>query len=125
MELGLIIKNIVIIAAILGTAFLGQQLFSKSNNTDYVYSESINGLGKNLKNTASWLQNSASLKIVDVVSGEVAKTIPSIASAEQAIETQKNNLIQSSLYNAKKFIAQEILYALGITPQDLATCPAK
>jgi hypothetical protein len=117
MEIGIIAKNIVIIGAILGAAFLSQQPFFKSNSKNYFYSQ---GLKKDtaISKTGDWLKSNVFSKISGV-GGEVLKNTPTIESAKKEIETQKNNLLQNSFDSTKKFIAEKALQVLGIKIENL------
>lgn len=123
MEIGLLVKNTVIVGAIMGVAFLSQQPWFSSNSKNFVYSQGIKSENQYIKSAAGWIGDSAS-KLSGSVNGGALQNNPTITSVEKGIENQKNNFLQNSVDSTKKFIATELLNALGVKPQDLGACKA-
>ncbi len=110
--LGTIIKNGVIIACILGLAFLSQQHTSKIYNFPlFKKGEAYNGT-PSVNGISDWLKNN----VYDKVSGEVAKRQALLT--DQATQ-QKNSIVQNSVDGTKKFIAEKFLQSIGVKPEDL------
>jgi hypothetical protein len=125
MQLGIFIKNIIGIGAVFGLVFLSQQPLFTSNSKIYAYSQGINTGDKGngyVKNAENWLQHIFYPKIAGSVSGGVTAGNATIEAAKNEVITQKNNVVQNSFDTAKKFVAQEMLNALGVKPQDLGNC---
>ncbi len=120
MELGLLIKNIVIIGAILGVAFLSQQPFFISKSKNYTYPEGLKNASDFIKNGIS----NISAKISKGASGGATITEAPIDAAKKEIENQKNNFLQNAFDSSKKFVAKEVLDILHVAPEDLGACKA-
>ena len=119
MEFGIFIKNSVIMAAILGVAFLSQQPLLGTANKNYLYSQNIKHDNEYLKKAGNWMHDNLYAKL----GGEVERRSESIQSSAEAageeITKQKNNFLQSFADTTKKIIAEKFLETLGIAPQDL------
>ena len=127
MVLKIILKNLVIIGAILGGAFASQQPWFKTNS--YAWANQTQQENQHLKKAADWFKGHVSSKIGNGikglsanVSGGVSQITPDINSVGEEITQQKNNILQNSLDNSKKFIAEKVLQALGIKQEEF--CPA-
>jgi len=130
MEIGLILKNLVIVSAILGVVWASQQPWGASNAKTYVYAENAKSpISTYLKDANSWLQNNVYSKVGGLVGGGEAKTNivnSTVSAANTELQNQKNNFLQNASDVSREFIAKEVLAALHVTPQDLgASCPAK
>jgi len=125
MEIRLIVKNTIIVGGILGLAFLSQQPFFSSNSKNFAYSNGLTAaISKNVAGAQDWFNDNVSSKIGGAANGGVEAASDTLDSAKQEIETQKNNLAKNSMDSKKKLIAQNILKLLGVTPEEIAACPA-
>ncbi len=129
MEVGLILKNLVIVGAILGVTWASQQPWMGSNNKNYVYNQAGQNLGTYLKDANSWLQNNVYSKVSGVVGGGIDKSTmavnSTVANANTELQNQKKNFLQNASDATREFIAKEVLNVLHVTPTDLgASCPA-
>ena len=115
MEFGITIKNLVIIGAIVGVAFLSQVPFFATTAKNYVYSPNVGG----------WIHDNIVARVSQAAGGGASAVAGGTGLAAAQIETQKNNVLQNSVNGTKKFIAEKILNILGVTPSDLAGCRAK
>jgi len=105
----------------LGLAFLSQQPYFKNKVSDFTF-PLLKKADAYVANASDWVKQNVYPKI----SGGVAKSNDTIESAKKGIEKQKNNFVQNSVDSAKKFIAKEMLSALGVKAQDLDdACKAK
>ena len=115
----IIIKNLVIIGAITGATFLSQQPLFSSNNEIYGYSNGIkNATGENVKKTENWFTENVYPRSNG---GERDNQTPvaSIDTLTASVENTKNNLLENSVDNSKKIIAENFLKLLGVKPEDL------
>ncbi len=119
MELGLLIKNIVIIGAIGGVVFASQSAVFRPAAQN-LYASGVKSDNSFLGKTNAWLKTNIYPKLGGV-SGEVAKTQDSL---QEKIVEEKNSLVEKSTDAAKKIIAEKFLQFLGVTPQELGACPA-
>mgnify|MGYP001586077017 FL=1 len=130
MELGVYIRNLLLIGVVIGVAFLSQMPWLASNSANFAYSQGMKSENSYAAQAGDWIQNNVLGKLGGGVGTQIAKTQDIIASAAQstaqAVENKKNDLIKTSTDDTKKFIATEFLKALGVTPQDLGatSCPA-
>jgi hypothetical protein len=128
MELGIIAKNLVIAGGILGLAFASQQPWLSQNSKSYAYAAqgvlySQGAVNKNdlLKTVGNWIGTNVYSK----VSGGVAQGNAAIGAAQNDVASAQQNILQNSVDSTKDFIAQQVLNALGVKPQDLgASCKA-
>ncbi len=117
MEIGVFIKNIVIISAVLGVVFLSQQPYFRGISKNYVYSGVKNG-DTYLKKASNWFHNN----IYPRTSGEVVLNNNPIDLVKKEIDKQKNNIEKNSVDGIKKYVAEKLLNILGIKPEDLIQC---
>ena len=119
MELGLILKNVIIVGAIGGVVF-ASQIPAFRPAASKAYSNGVKSENSFAQKAQDWLKTNIYPKLGGV-SGEVAKTQ---VSAQQQLSTQQNNLKQNALDSTKIFLAKEILSVLNVTPQELGSCKA-
>jgi hypothetical protein len=121
MELGLIIKNTVIIGVILGLIFASQLPYFRGNHTTFNFPL--------LKKGEAYINSSFLAKGSDLfknspyanIGGEVTNKASALSSQ---VSTQVTNLQNNSLNSAKKFVAEKLLGAMGVKPEDLVQCKA-
>ncbi len=118
-----LIKNSAIIILILVIAFLSQLLFLP-NIISGAHSNGVKSEDTYIGKAQDWLKKNVYDKLsgpAGQVSGEVAKTQEQV---QQQITQQKDNLVENSTTAVKKILAEKVLQFLGVTPQELGSCPA-
>ncbi len=122
MEVGIIIKNGVIVAGIVAVIFLSQQSYLKNTVKNFNFPL--------FKKGEAFYDNSYIAKANDWLNANVySKISGGVADKQSTLQdetnTQKNNLEKNSFDTAKKYVASKLLNALGVTPQELqpAGCP--
>ena len=130
----LLIKNLIIIGIIGGVVFASQSAAFRPT-IENMYSRGVKSENSYIAKTTDWVKDTIYPKLGGVSGpltngetslaqrwgGEVAKTQ---ASLQEGIVEQKNNLVENSTNATKKIIAEKFLQFLGITPQELGSCPA-
>jgi|GEM_PF-5544322 len=119
---GVIVKNLVAIGLVIGLGFASQLAYFKNNSQVFTLgphtgAQQVNAYsgGNFLSKIGDWIKTNVYPK----VSGEVANRT-TVASGE--VTNQVATAKQNSVDVAKKFVAQKILDALGVKPQDLQQC---
>lgn len=118
MEIGILIKNLIIIGLI-GGAVAASQSAAFRPAVSSLYTQGVKSQGSYITKAQEWLAEHVYPKL-GAGSGEVAKTQ---ASLQEGILEQKNKVVEDSTNATKKIIAEKFLQFLGITPQELVTCP--
>lgn len=118
MNTGLVIRNLLIVSAISGVAFLSQQNYFGENKEVKGFDLSLlkqnNVIPGNhyLSNAYEWLNDN----VYEKVSGGLKDKEDFLRSE---ITNQKENLEKKSISAAKKYIAEKFLQNLGINARDL------
>ena len=114
-----VILNIILAGAVLGTAFLSQHSYFRSSvkNADIplIKKGEAFSVGSYTAKIEDWFKNTVYPNISEEVikRGEAAK---------EQIKEQKNNVEEKAVSDTKKFIAEKILQAIGVKPEDLIQC---
>ncbi len=119
MEVGIVIKNLIIIGVIGGVVFASQSAYFKPT-AQKLYTSGVKSDTSYVAKATDWLKTNIYPRLGGV-SGEVAKTQDSL---QEKIVEEKNNLVEKSTDATKKVIAEKFLQLLGVTPQELGACTA-
>ncbi|OGZ63621.1 MAG: hypothetical protein A3A98_02750 [Candidatus Staskawiczbacteria bacterium RIFCSPLOWO2_01_FULL_40_39] len=108
------IKNIFIAATILGVVFLSQTPYFKAGAKN-LYSQRVKTENPYFAGIGDWFKKNVYGRL-EGVSGEVGK---GTAALQDKIVEEKNTLAENSAGATKKFIAEKMLQAMGVKPEEL------
>ena len=110
-------KGVIIIFVILALAFLSQQVYFRSVTKSYLYSKDNTKKGISVGDKLTgWFQSNLYSKLSDEAGKELDKRETML---KEAINDQKDSILENSFTATKKFIAEKVLNILGVKPEDL------